>query len=562
MRISWNMSPVWLCLLAAFYLASALNLGFWEKIAEIYAAGDSISLPVLLTVPLALTALLNLALLPLSARRLIKPVLTFIILTAALFNYAMFHYGVIFDDNMFANVVQTDIGESSSYLSATFIIELALMAALPLALLWIVPLQKLSIKKAVWQRGLSAVLSVALVAGIAAAHFDDYAAVGRNNKTLRKVINPVYPYKQAYKYIHETYFDDPVAYRELAQDIKRKDAGRPPRLIVMVLGETQRGMNYSLNGYERPTNPYTEKLGVTSFRHVRSYGTATTISVPYMFSLTPENAYDADIEPHQDNVIDAIARSGAYMSWLDNDSGCKGVCKKIETRNLREEYTGNTELCPHKGSCYDAVFIETLGKMLENPIEKDTVITLHVMGSHGPSYWQRYPDAFRVFTPDCPQNDIQNCERQALVNTYDNTIVYSDYVLSEIIELIKTRQPQTDSSMIFMSDHGESLGEKGIYLHGMPRSIAPAEQHHVPFIVWMSDSLRTREGMNTTCLARIAAETKIDNANLSSTLLGIMGLETKLYDPARDYLAPCRGARETPKTVQNQKIGTEPPVPE
>lgn len=562
MRISWNINPVSLCLLASLYIATALNLGFWEKIGEIYKTGNSLSLGVLMTAPVVLTALLNILLLPLSARRIIKPVLGFIIITAALFNYGMYHYGVIFDDNMFTNIAQTDMGESRSYLNLSFALQILLTGVLPLALLAFLPVQKLTFKKAVWQRGLSAALSVILVMGVAATHFDDYAAIGRNNKILRKTINPAYPYKQAYKYIHNAYFNAELPYRQLATDVRRSGAARPPRLVIMVLGETQRGMNYSLNGYERKTNPYTAAIeNVVSFRHVRSYGTATAISVPYMFSLSREDDYNADTEASQDNVMDALERSGTETLWLDNDSGCKGVCKNTGMRNLRKEYAEDKTLCPYNDSCYDGVFLDALGKILEKPIEKDTVVTLHLMGSHGPSYWQRYPDAFRVFSPDCPQSDIQNCDRQALVNTYDNTIVYSDYVLSQLIDLLKTRQPQTDSSLIFMSDHGESLGEKGLYLHGLPRSIAPDEQRHVPFLVWMSESLRRRDGVDSKCLATLAADTAIDNASLSHLLLGMLGLSTATYDKKRDYIAPCRSGQTNTKTFQYQKATGQPPRP-
>lgn len=539
MRILFGITPVWLCVLTAFFIATGLNLGFWQNVYAIRTAGNSLSLPVMLSAPIVLTLALNLLLLPFSQRKIIKPAFVFIILTSALFNYAMFHYGVVFDNNMFTNIVQTDASESLSYFNLSFVAEITLLGILPAGLVLAAPLEIMTRRKAFWQTCLSAFFSIIVIGGIGITNFDDYATIGRNNRVLSKTINPVSPYKQAYKYIHEKYFRKDIPYRTLAADITRGTAARSPRLTVMVLGETQRGMNYSLNGYPRATNAYTEKMGLVSFQNVHAYGTATAISVPYIFSLLPRD-YDAEREPRQDNIIDALVKADIDTIWLDNDGGCKGVCKNSTFRNLRSEYAENKDLCPYKDSCYDAIFIDAFDKLLQAPIEKDTLIVLHLMGSHGPSYWQRYPKDFGVFSPVCPNSDIQNCEREALVNTYDNTILYSDYVISRIIQIIQNRQSDTDSSMIFMSDHGESLGEKGLYLHGMPKSFAPIEQKQVPFLVWMSDALRKSQDIDQACLTQEAAGRVIEDANIAGTLMGLFDVSTSLYAPKDDYLAPCR----------------------
>jgi lipid A ethanolaminephosphotransferase len=541
MLLKKERSPIVVCFILAVYMALFLNLGFLIRVMDIYANTNSISNTMLLTVPVALIAALNILLLPFSARAVLKPAFIFILLTASLFNYGMYAYGAVFDKNMFTNIAQTDIGESSSYFSAHFVYFFLATGVLPALLVGLLRLRRDHFKTTVRNYALSVVLSVLALAAIGGVYYQDYVAVGRNNIALRKSINPSYPYKQVYNYLYETYFYTAPPYQTIAADAQiapKKEARK--KLVILALGETQRSMNYSLNGYTRDTNPYLSAYPVASFKSVLSYGTSTAVSVPYIFSLATDRYNNSRAEMNRDNVLDALQRAGVHTEWLDNDGGCKGVCKNISYTDLRKKYAGNKALCPYQGSCFDSVFIEELKEKLAALPDQDTVLALHFMGSHGPSYWQRYPADFRTFTPDCPQNDIQNCTQEALINTYDNSILFADYVMAEIVKLAQEKAPNYDIAFIFLSDHGESLGESGLYLHGLPKSIAPHEQRSVPLIAWMSDSFLKTEDISPTCLQRAADIRHISNANIAQSLLGLLHVKTSAYHAPDDYFQPCR----------------------
>lgn len=525
-----------LCMIVAVYLSAFCNFAFAQKAVAILKAQDHLNTLFVVSLPLVMVAAMNLFLLPLSIRWLLKPAFIIVILLSSLFNYASYSYGVIFDDAMFTNIFETNPSEAASYLNGTFVIFLLLTGVIPAALLAMLDIRQQPMRREAVQKTVSLAVTLAVIGVMGIANYSDYAAIGRNNKSVIKTVVPIAPLRKLVRVFYARNFETEPGYTKLALDAKRTPttAGQKKKLVVMLLGETQRGMNYSLNGYARKTNEYTEKQGVVSFQNVSSFGTSTAISVPYIFSLM-SHQYDGDDEPYRDNVLDAIQRAGVKVLWRDNDSGCKKACQGVDYVDLREKYKADKTLCPH-GDCYDRVFNLELDKTLPELAPEDTLIVFHLEGAHGPSYWERYPDEFRRFTPDCPTSDIQNCKREELVNTYDNTILYSDHVMAGIIDTLKKASDTWDTQLVFLSDHGESLGENGLYLHSFPRSIAPVEQTHVPFIYWSPAAAAD------SCLARQAAVSVIDRINLADTLLGMTGVQTASYNPAKDILLACRKA--------------------
>lgn len=191
-----------------------------------------------------------------------------------------------------------------------------------------------------------------------------------------------------------------------------------------------------------------------------------------------------------------------------------------------------------KGECYDEVLFHGPEAYIDQ-LQGNGIIVLHTIGSHGPTYNHRYPPAFRKFTPTCETNQIQECSKEQLINTYDNTILYVDYVVDKAIELLKSRQEKFTTSLIYLSDHGESLGEQGAYLHGLPYAIAPEVQKHVPMLIWLSPDYQQRYAIDAGCLKQQAKTRKYSQDNLFSTLLGITGVQTQVYTPSEDILAAC-----------------------
>lgn len=196
------------------------------------------------------------------------------------------------------------------------------------------------------------------------------------------------------------------------------------------------------------------------------------------------------------------------------------------------------EMCI-KGECYDEVLFHGLEAYI-NQLQGNGVIVLHTIGSHGPTYNHRYPPAFRKFTPTFEAKQIQECSQKQLINTYDNTILYADYIVDKAIELLKAHQEKFTTSLVYLSDHGESLGEKGVYLHGLPYAIAPEFQTRVPLLIWLSPDYQQRYAVDYTCHNRLATSQKYSQDNLFSTLLGMTGVQTREYVAADDIMATCR----------------------
>lgn len=321
-----------------------------------------------------------------------------------------------------------------------------------------------------------------------------------------------------------------LPYKAIGLDAKMQKnyASDKPDLLVLVIGETARGMNYQLNGYAKNTNPYTIKQNVVSFPHVSSCGTATRVSVPCLFSNMSRVEFVDFVAAHRDNLLDILKRLGMDPVWVENNTtgGCQGICKRITTVDF--------------GGQQDEVVIAELARQLEKKQGKDSVIVLHLNGSHGPDYYAKYPKQFARFTPYCEKNELRLCDKEALLNAYDNTILYTDYVLSQLIETLKKQQNRWNSVLLYTSDHGESMGEHGLYGHCAPYSIAPKEQTHVPLIVWMSDSFAVEKRVSINCLKDKAVHNDFSHDNIFHSVLGLLDVTTGLYQPSMDFFKSCR----------------------
>ncbi len=313
-------------------------------------------------------------------------------------------------------------------------------------------------------------------------------------------------------------------------------------VILSVVGETARARNMQLNGYSRATNPVLSKRGdVIAFKHVASCGTATAISVPCLFSRMARAQYDEVRAATEENLLDILQRTGVGILWRNNNNGgCKGVCARVPTEHMPALKVPGQ--CVSKdGTCYDEVLLHQLGARID-ALQGDALIVLHQLGSHGPTYFERYPPDARVFSPTCDSNQIQTCTNQALTNTYDNTLVYTDRMLGKAITLLESYADQRDVAMIYVSDHGESLGERGMYLHGTPYLIAPPEQTHVPLFMWFSPRFAEQAHLSLACLRERAEDGRYSHDNLYHSLLGLFDVQSRVYRKELDLFAGCRPA--------------------
>jgi len=271
---------------------------------------------------------------------------------------------------------------------------------------------------------------------------------------------------------------------------------------------------------------------------VKSCGTSTEVSVPCMFSPYGRADYDERRIRSSETLLDVLVRAGYHVRWIDNQSGCKGVCKGAGVEYEKIDPKSAPDLCKD-GDCWDEVIVRRLQAELAD-VHDNTVFVLHMMGNHGPAYFRRYPAEFRRFTPDCGTAELRDCSREQVVNAYDNAILYTDHVLARIISTLGSEASRLDSAMLYVSDHGESLGEKGLYLHGIPYSIAPDQQTHVPMILWLSRTMTDSGDVNERCV-HAKVDTPLSHDNLFHSVLGLLDVSTSAYREDRDLFDGCRG---------------------
>jgi lipid A ethanolaminephosphotransferase len=281
-------------------------------------------------------------------------------------------------------------------------------------------------------------------------------------------------------------------------------------------------------------NPELKALGVVNYRDTTSCGTATAVSLPCMFSVYPRKRYSDWKARSTENLVNVLTHAGVSVTWWDNNTGSKGIADLISFASMTRQK--ESPLC-NNGECLDEIFLSELDRKLATATT-DSVIVLHQLGSHGPSYYLRYPEAYRRFTPDCRTAEPMRCTTDEIVNAYDNTILYTDHILASVARLLEKHRDGIAGAMIYMSDHGESLGENGIYLHGAPYVIAPKEQTQVPFIAWFSKPYQEAMGVDTACLAK-DADKPMSHDNLFHTVLGMMDVRTSVYDRSLDAFAAC-----------------------
>lgn len=526
-------------ILFSLYIALALNIAFYRQAYSLLPVDGLHNALVFLSMPVVAFAVMAILLALASVVRLEKVAATLFILLSASAQYFMMNFGIIVDRSMITNILDTTPAESYALLSGQMVLVFSFTALLAIALAWWI---KIKPAASVWRgtimRAGTVTVSVLLILLVAGLFYKDYASLFRNNKELVKSLNP----SNSIVAMNSWYFHhemDNLPLVKIGEDAKQKAVmknGPRKNLTILIVGETSRAANFSLGGYDRETNPLLAKDNVVYFPKTASCGTATAVSVPCMFSNMPRTGYDESLAHHQEGLLDIIQRAGIQVQWNDNDGGCKGACDRVPHQDVTALNLPGQCI---NGECYDDVLFHDLEKTID-AMQGDGVIVLHTIGSHGPTYYNRYPPEFRRFTPTCDTSEIQSCSQEQLKNSYDNTILYVDHIVDKAIKLLQSKQDKFTTSLVYLSDHGESLGENGVYLHGLPYSIAPETQKHVPMLLWLSDDYQKRYGVNYACLQQKAKENDYSQDNLFSTMLGLTGVETQEYHAADDILATCK----------------------
>jgi lipid A ethanolaminephosphotransferase len=539
----WN--PLSLAWLASAWIATVLNWPLWaalNRLPEMTTPHGRLFMLALCGMVMALTALvLSLA----AWRRSIKPVLALFLLSGAAGAYFMGTYNVVIDPTMMVNALHTDVRETRDLLGPGLFISTFVLAVLPLAGLMRVRLQRLGTWPQLKRNLLSTLAALVLMVALLMLFFADMSSTMRNHKPVRYLINPLNSFYALGVVAADAQAKPSGPPIVVGADAKlaARPAGAKPPLLVLVVGETARANHFALNGYARATNPQLAKLDVLSFHDVSSCGTSTATSLPCMFSVFGKSSFESESRPHE-NLLDVLQHAGLAVLWVENQSGCKGVCERVSTVLASQPASKETALpasvCSD-GECLDEALLQGLDERIAalpaERREQGVVVVLHQMGSHGPAYWKRSPTDQKPFQPECQTNVLQDCEQQALINSYDNSIAYTDRLLANTIAWLKGHEASHSTALLYVSDHGESLGENNLYLHGLPYAFAPREQKHVPMLMWFSKA--AAQPLQLDCMKQ-RQDTAFTHDNLSHTVLGLAGVQTLAYLPALDITAPCQ----------------------
>lgn len=512
----------------AFFMASA------KTINDISLVGIAFIVSLAIVMWLLTFLVINFILIP----GIVKPFSIFLLIAGSFAAYFMDSYGVVIDKEMLRNVLETDFQESMDLVSVKLMAYVFLLGLLPSLLVlkvnisWASPFREIFIRVST----VTVVLLCALTIILCFSSF--YSSFFRIHKEVRFLTNPLGFIYGGISLAHQSK-QRPVSLDPISQGAilgSGTTAQSKPVLVVLVVGETARAANFGLSGYSRNTTPLLQKQDIVYFDNVLACGTSTAVSLPCMFSALSRHDYTNTKAKSQHNLLDFISAANVDVLWRDNNSGCKGTCSRVEYENFPAE--NFPDWCDEE-SCFDEVLLQNLDDKLNG---KNKLIVMHQKGSHGPGYDQRYPESMRFYTPVCQTNQLQDCTQEQVVNAYDNTIRYTDYFLNQLIQWLRSKNDSYNTVMVYVSDHGESLGENRIYLHGMPYAVAPQVQKHVPFIFWASSDFYEDRHLSKECMTSNKSNS-YSHDNLFHSILGLLDIKTPYYQLSLDLFSPCNQPR-------------------
>ena len=444
---------------------------------------------------------------------IIKPLTIIIFIGNSLALYFVNTYHVILDRSMMGNVFNTNTSEAVSYYDPKIFLYIVFLGILPSIFI-----SKIKIKKA---KRLYLIIHafITLTIGVFILYLNSttWLWLDKNAKILGGLAMP-------WSYSIN-------AIRHISKELKKSEKeillpsanllNNNKMLVVLIIGESARAANFSLYGYPRKTNPLLEKQNVIVLKNSISTATYTTASIHSMLSYTGSDSDSYEPLPNY------LQRAGIDVIWRTKNWGAPPL--HIHSFEQAGELK---KTCKGNGCDYDEVLLTDLDKEILSSKKSKIFVVLHTAGSHGPTYYNKYPKKFEIFKPVCKSVDLKECTNQELINAYDNTVIYTDYFLNKTINLLK-KIKNMPILFIYVSDHGESLGEYGLYLHGTPYSIAPDVQKDIPFMIWESNSFIKEKGFQT---PYVKAQKEYGQNDIFHTILGAFDLNSSIYHEKNDIL--------------------------
>jgi len=539
--ISFEISWSTLTLLSAIYIATAMNTSLWSSWMAITDM-TLVSLFPTVTLLLLVVSAIVVLILTLSHPLLIKTVIAALLIFCGIVHFFSSSYGTIIDSSMMQNVLETDNREAWELINTSLFIHVFVYAVLPCFLLLMLKLKPINTRRWIQQASLLLLLILSINALLIYSNYGYLSLAFRQNRDLRMLINPTYPLYSLVKAANTIDKNDEKLLLPIGANATSSHTTHKQRdmLVVLVVGETARADHFSLAGYKRDTNSELAKRDdIIFFDNAWACGTSTAESLPCMFSNLTHDDFTKYRASERENLLDLLNKIGVSVAWIDNNSGSKGVSERTTYLSTKPSASYIEDGLCNEEDCLD----EVLNLELEHQIEQlrgDAFIVLHQLGQHGPSYYKRYPDEYKTYRPECTRDDVYNCDTQSIINSYDNSLSYTDHTLVQLIEKLDKAQDDRDVIVMYMSDHGESLGENGVYLHGIPWRFAPDAQKHIPFLMWLSKNASATLNVNTSCLHNNHGKA-YSHDNLFHTIAGIFTTKRFAeYKGDLDILETCR----------------------
>lgn len=407
-------------------------------------------------------------------------------------------YSVIVDESMMSNVFDTKYSEASSFFSIRLILYILVLGVLPGIYIFKTKIVYPTVKRFLLTSSLALLFLLVMVF----VNAKNWTWIDKNSKQLGGLAMPwSYSVNTALLFVHKHQQNEKEI---LLPDATIKDNKKS--VFILVIGESARRANFSLYGYKKNTNPLLSKTKNLFWFNATSSATYTTAGVKSILEYKNSSKL-YEILPNY------LYRTGVDVVWRTTNWGEPPVHIKSYLNKAKLESECKGENCE-----YDEVLLNGLKEQILASKKNKIFIVLHTSTSHGPTYSKKYPPQFETFKPVCNSVELGECSHDELINAYDNTIVYTDYILDSVINILKQLKAYS-SAMIFVSDHGESLGENNLYMHGMPRSIAPKEQYEIPFIVWVSDSTK-----------QLKPYKALTQSYVFHSVLNFLGVQSPVYD--------------------------------
>jgi lipid A ethanolaminephosphotransferase len=531
---------------ATLFIVAACNVTFWQQLVAAVSPHSAYEYLFIAGIVVLACLLLALFMSLFAAPYIFKPAVIALLLITAPASYFTSEYGTVIDGSMLKNVLLTNTNEVADLLTPGLAFYVLAFGVLPSVVLWACPIVYRPWRSKIGFRAKSTLVAGLTCIAIGLVFSQNISSVFRQNRLLLGLFAPLNVVSASAELTRKSLRAKPTGESSYGHDARKSStwATRHRKSVtVIVVGETARADHFSLNGYPRATNPLLAKVpGLVSFTQAYSCGTNTGLSLPCMFSGLGARSFSNQEAAHQDGLLDILQRASFSVLWRENQAGCYGVCKRVPTDVLER---AGTRTLFERGESFDENLLHGLQEKIER-MGDNAVIVLHMMGSHGPTYYKRYPPAFEHFQPTCKESQFSRCSLPDIINSYDNTLVYSDYVLARLVELLQANDRNgMATAMIYLSDHGESLGEANVYLHGMPYRLAPEAQKHIPLLLWLSPNYRSETGTDVACLEGNRNQ-PVSHDNLFHSVLGLLDVQTRVYDRNLDIFAPCRTAPHQP----------------